>query len=148
MITIRKKLIYIIIVMILLLPIAVNVNAQELYPPKEYDQLLKDYKDMYDIAQKYKKLYEEAERDVTEYKKLYQQEKADKQKYRDLYKSAEQDNKNLIKSNNRLQDLIDTQRGMINDLINKKEIGVITGVNITPANPENSGVILGFDFKF
>lgn len=124
------------------------VNAQELDTPKEYDQLLEDYKDMYDIAQKYKKLYEEAERDVTEYKKLYNQAEADVEEYRQLYKSAEENNRKLIESNNRLQDLIDTQREMINELINKKEIGIITGVNVVPANIENSGLILGFDFQF
>lgn len=124
------------------------VNAQELDPPEEYDQLLEDYKDMYDIAQRYKKLYEEAERDVTEYKNLYQHSEADAEEYRSLYKSSEENNKALIESNNRLQDLIDTQRDMINDLINKKEIGVITGVNVVPANIENSGIILGFDFQF
>ena len=134
--------------MILLLPIAVNVNAQELDPPEEYDQLLEDYRDMYDIAQKYKQLYEEAERDVTEYKKLYNQAEADVEEYRQLYKSAEENNRKLIDSNNRLQDLIDTQKQMIDDILNKKNIGIITGVNVVPANIENSGVILGFDFQF
>ena len=134
--------------MILLLPIAVNVNAQELDPPKEYDQLLEDYRDMYDIAQKYKKLYEEAEKDVTEYKKLYNQAEADVEEYRQLYKSAEENNRKLIDSNNRLQDLIDTQKNMIDDILNKKDIGIITGVNVVPANIENSGIIVGFDFKF
>ena len=134
--------------MILLLPIAVNVNAQELDPPKEYDQLLEDYRDMYDIAQKYKKLYEEAEKDVTEYKKLYNQAEADVEEYRQLYKSAEENNRKLIDSNNRLQDLINTQKNMIDDILNKKDIGIITGVNVVPANIENSGVILGFDFQF
>jgi phosphoglycolate phosphatase-like HAD superfamily hydrolase len=134
--------------MILLLPIAVNVNAQELDPPKEYDQLLEDYRDMYDIAQKYKKLYEEAEKDVTEYKKLYNQAEADVEEYRQLYKSAEENNRKLIDSNNRLQDLIDTQKDIIDDILNKKEIGIITGVNVVPANIKNSGIILGFDFQF
>lgn len=124
------------------------VNAQELDAPKEYDQLLEDYKDMYDIAQKYKKLYEEAERDVTEYKKLYNQAEADVEEYRQLYKSAEENNRKLIDSNNRLQDLIDTQKEMIDEILNKKDIGIITGVNVVPANIENSGVILGFDFQF
>lgn len=124
------------------------VNAQELDPPKDYDQLLEDYKDMYDIAQKYKQLYEEAERDVTEYKKLYNQAEDDVEEYRSLYKSAEENNKALIDSNNRLQDLIDTQKNMIDDILNKKNIGIITGVNVVPANPENSGIILGFDFQF
>ncbi|SFL93209.1 hypothetical protein [Halanaerobium salsuginis] len=124
------------------------VNAQELDPPEEYDQLLEDYRDMYDIAQKYKKLYEEAERDVTEYKKLYNQAEADVEEYRQLYKSAEENNRKLIDSNNRLQDLIDTQKDMIDDILNKKEIGIITGVNVVPANIKNSGIILGFDFQF
>ncbi|MFW6271336.1 MAG: hypothetical protein ACOC4G_14860 [Bacillota bacterium] len=103
---------------------------------------------MYDIAQKYKQLYEEAESDVTEYKKLYNQAETDAEEYRSLYKSAEENNKALIESNNRLQDLIDTQKDMIDDVLNKKEIGIITGVNVVPANIENSGVILGFNFSF
>lgn len=136
------------IVIILLLPIAVNVNAQKLDPSKEYDQLLKDYHDMYDIAQRYKKLYEEAERDVTEYKKLYNQAEADVEEYRALYKNAEENNQTLIDSNNRLQDLIDTQKQMIDDILNKKKIGIITGVNVVPANIDYSGIILGVDFQF
>lgn len=124
------------------------VNAQELDPPKEYDQLLEDYRDMYDIAQKYKQLYEEAERDVTEYKELYNQAEVDVEEYRQLYKSAEESNRKLIDSNNRLQDLINTQKDMIDDILNKKNIGIITGVNVVPSNIENSGIIFGFDFQF
>lgn len=146
MITIKRLLVFLIVLSLLFVPIV--VNAQELDPPKEYDQLLKDYRDMYDIAQKYKQLYEEAERDVTEYKKLYNQAEADVEEYRQLYKSAEENNRKLIDSNNRLQDLIDTQKQMIDDILNKKNIGIITGVNVVPANIENSGVILGFDFQF
>lgn len=146
MITIKRLLVFLIVLSLLFVPIV--VNAQELDPPKEYDQLLEDYRDMYDIAQKYKKLYEEAERDVTEYKKLYNQAEADVEEYRQLYKSAEENNRKLIDSNNRLQDLIDTQKDMIDDILNKKEIGIITGVNVVPANIENSGIILGFDFQF
>ena len=146
MITIKRLLVFLIVLSLLFVPIV--VNAQELDPPKEYDQLLEDYRDMYDIAQKYKKLYEEAERDVTEYKKLYNQAEADVEEYRQLYKSAEENNRKLIDSNNRLQDLIDTQKDMIDDILNKKNIGIITGVNVVPANIENSGIILGFDFQF
>jgi predicted nuclease with TOPRIM domain len=145
-ITIKRLLVFLIVLSLLFVPIV--VNAQELDPPKEYDQLLKDYRDMYDIAQKYKQLYEEAERDVTEYKKLYNQAEADVEEYRQLYKSAEENNRKLIDSNNRLQDLIDTQKQMIDDILNKKNIGIITGVNVVPANIENSGIILGFDFQF
>jgi len=145
-ITIKRLLVFLIVLSLLFVPIV--VNAQELDPPKEYDQLLEDYRDMYDIAQKYKKLYEEAERDVTEYKKLYNQAEADVEEYRQLYKSAEENNRKLIDSNNRLQDLIDTQKDMIDDILNKKNIGIITGVNVVPANIENSGIILGFDFQF
>jgi predicted nuclease with TOPRIM domain len=145
-ITIKRLLVFLIVLSLLFVPIV--VNAQELEPPKEYDQLLEDYRDMYDIAQKYKKLYEEAEKDVTEYKKLYNQAEADVEEYRQFYKSAEESNRKLIDSNNRLQDLIDTQKQMIDDILNKKNIGIITGVNVVPANIENSGVILGFDFQF
>ncbi|KXS39997.1 MAG: hypothetical protein AWU54_2141, partial [Candidatus Frackibacter sp. T328-2] len=45
-------------------------------------------------------------------------------------------------------DLIDTQKQMIDDILNKKNIGIITGVNVVPADIKNSGVILGFDFRF
>ena len=146
MITIKRLLVFLIVLSLLFVPIV--VNAQELDPPKEYDQLLEDYRDMYDIAQKYKKLYEEAEKDVTEYKKLYNQAEADVEEYRQFYESAEENNRKLIDSNNRLQDLIDTQKQMIDDILNKKNIGIITGVNVVPANIKNSGVILGFDFQF
>jgi predicted nuclease with TOPRIM domain len=145
-ITIKRLLVFLIVLSLLFVPIV--VNAQELDPPKEYDQLLEDYRDMYDIAQKYKKLYEEAEKDVTEYKKLYNQAEADVEEYRQFYESAEENNRKLIDSNNRLQDLIDTQKQMIDDILNKKNIGIITGVNVVPANIENSGIILGFDFQF
>lgn len=146
MITIKRLLVFLIVLSLLFVPIV--VNAQELDPPKEYDQLLEDYRDMYDIAQKYKKLYEEAEKDITKYQKLYNQAEADVEEYRQLYKTAEENNRKLIDSNNRLQDLIDTQKQMIDDILNKKNIGIITGVNVVPANIENSGVILGFDFQF
>jgi len=145
-ITIKRLLVFLIVLSLLFVPIV--VNAQELDPPKEYDQLLEDYRDMYDIAQKYKKLYEEAEKDITKYQKLYNQAEADVEEYRQLYKTAEENNRKLIDSNNRLQDLIDTQKQMIDDILNKKNIGIITGVNVVPANIENSGVILGFDFQF
>ena len=114
MITIKRLLVFLIVLSLLFVPIV--VNAQELDPPKEYDQLLEDYRDMYDIAQKYKKLYEEAEKDVTEYKKLYNQAEADVEEYRQFYESAEENNRKLIDSNNRLQDLIDTQKQMIDDI--------------------------------
>ena len=134
MTTLNRLLIVLVVFLIFVFVFSFTVEAQELAIPDDYDTLLARYKDMADIAMQYKGLYEEAESDLLRYKELYEQ--------------AEMDNRRLLQSNQKLQGLIDTQSEIINELLNKKNIGIITGVNIVPANLGKSGVIVGFDFRF
>ena len=124
------------------------LNAQEPRPPdtykdlkQAYEELFADYLEMEDIALDYKALYEETEKDL-------EASEQDVDKYRTLYESAERDNERLLGSVERWKGLYQTEREMVKELLKRKNIGVITGVNIVPANIEKSGVIVGFDFRF
>lgn len=122
--------------------------GQSLNPPDTYDELLEEYKDMFEIAQEYKGLYEEAESDLTKTLKLLEQSEADLNEYKQLYNDSQEDLTELETSVDNLYKLTETQSDMIDDLLNKKQLGIITGLNITPTHIEDSGIILGFTFNF
>ena len=107
---------------ILTIPVlAETPDINNLKIPDSYDKLVPKYRDMALIAIEYQQLYRE----------------------------AEADNKELIKSNENMQQLIKTQQEIIDKLLKKDgSIGVFTGINYTPVKPLNSGVIIGVNKQF
>lgn len=91
-----------------------------LYIPDSYEELVEMYKEAVMIAIEYQQLYLEAEQDIEV----------------------------LVRSNENLQKLIEAQREIIEELLRRKGFGIITGLNITPANLENTGILLGVEYKF
>lgn len=91
-----------------------------LYIPDSYEELVEMYKEAVMIAIEYQQLYLEAEQDIEV----------------------------LVRSNENLQKLIEAQREIIDELLKRKGFGIITGLNITPANLENTGILLGVEYKF
>jgi hypothetical protein len=92
----------------------------DLYIPDSYEELVEMYKEAVMIAIEYQQLYLEAEQDIEV----------------------------LVRSNENLQKLIEAQREIIEELLKRKGFGIITGLNITPANLENTGILLGVEYKF
>lgn len=92
----------------------------DLYIPDNYEELVEMYKEAVMIAIEYQQLYLEAEQDIEV----------------------------LVRSNENLQKLIEVQREIIEKLLKRKGFGIITGLNITPANLENTGILLGVEYKF
>lgn len=91
-----------------------------LYIPDSYEELVEMYKEAVMIAIEYQQLYLEAEQDIEV----------------------------LVRSNENLQKLIEAQREIIEELLKRKGFDIITGLNITPANLENTGILLGVEYKF
>lgn len=92
----------------------------DLYIPDNYEELVEMYKEAVMIAIEYQQLYLEAEQDIEV----------------------------LVRSNENLQKLIEAQREIIEKLLKRKGFGIITGLNITPANLENTGILLGVEYEF
>ena len=92
----------------------------DLYIPDNYEELVEMYKEAVMIAIEYQQLYLEAEQDIEV----------------------------LVRSNENLQKLIEAQREIIEELLKRKGFGIITGLNITPANLENTGILLGIEYVF
>ncbi|MBO8126228.1 MAG: hypothetical protein H0Z38_03215 [Firmicutes bacterium] len=82
-------------------PITVLAETSEI--PSDYDQLLQYYREMSQIAAEYKKLYEEAEKDVSR----------------------------LIESNKNLQKLVQEQQKIIESLFKKDRLAISAGVTFT-----------------
>jgi len=95
-------------------------SPPNLYIPDNYEELVEMYKEAVMIAIEYQQLYLEAEQDIEV----------------------------LVRSNENLQKLIEAQREIIEKLLKRKGFGIITGLNITPANLENTGILLGVEYKF
>ena len=92
----------------------------DLYIPDSYEELVEMYKEAVMIAIEYQQLYLEAEQDIEV----------------------------LVRSNENLQKLIEAQREIIEALLKRKGFGIVTGLNITPANLENTGILLGIEYEF
>ena len=92
----------------------------DLYIPDNYEELVEMYKEAVMLAIEYQQLYLEAEQDIEV----------------------------LIRSNENLQRLIEAQREIIEALLKRKGFGIVTGLNITPANLENTGILLGIEYEF
>lgn len=103
---------------------------------------------MFAIAQEYKALYEEAEADLSITLDKLNEAESDIDRYRQLYEDSKEDINVLQSSVDNLYKLTETQSIMIEELLNKKKFSIMTGLNITPTNLENSGILLGFNFSF
>ena len=91
-----------------------------LYIPDSYEELVEMYKEAVLLAIEYQQLYLEAEQDIEV----------------------------LVRSNENLQKLIEAQREIIEALLKRKGFGIVTGLNITPANLKNTGILLGIEYEF
>lgn len=87
-------------VLLLVIMLLVTGPVQAVEPGDEFDQLLQYYSEMSQIAQEYKRLYEEAEADLAA----------------------------LIASNQRLQRLIEEQQKIINNLLKSSKVSISAGV--------------------
>jgi len=92
----------------------------DLYIPDNYEELVEMYKEAVLLAIEYQQLYLEAEQDIEV----------------------------LVRSNENLQKLIEAQREIIEALLKRKGFGIVTGLNITPVNLENTGILLGIEYEF
>lgn len=139
MIAIKRLIIFAFVLILLFTPYL--ATAQELDVPDDRKALEEAYRDMFDIAQKYKKLYEEEAAD----RKEIQQER---DKYKELYESAELDVERLLTSVDNWKELYQTEREMVMELMNRKDMSVSTGIGYNFKNPDESLALLQFEFGF
>lgn len=104
-----------------------DLKIEDLIIPDTYNELVEAYKDIADIAVGYQRLYSEAEQALTE---------------------SEADNQALMEVIKNLQGLIKTQQDIIDKLLNKNRINILTGVTYIPMHPSYSGIILGLTWEF
>lgn len=104
-----------------------DLKIEDLIIPDTYDELVEAYKNVADIAIGYQRLYNETEQALAE---------------------SEADNQALMEVIKNLQDLIETQQDIINKLLDKDRINILTGVTYIPMHPDYSGIILGFTWEF
>ena len=104
-----------------------DVAVDDLDPPDEYEQLLERYKEMAEIALRYRDLYQEAEQDVIR---------------------LEQRAENLILQLERQQDLIEMQDELIDDLISQGDDNffIVAGLNYLPVRNERQ-VYVGLQYR-
>lgn len=114
-------------------------SAQQLDIPDTKEALEEAYRDMFEIAQEYKKLYEEERSDRIE----LQQEN---EKWKELYQGAELDVERLLTSVENWKELYYSEREMVMELM-KKEMSISTGVGYNIKNPDESLILLEFGFS-
>ena len=95
-------------------------GIENLIIPDNYSDLLIAYKDIAGIAIGYQKLYNE----------------------------AEADNQALMEVVKNLQSLIKVQQDIIDDLLQKNRVNILTGISYTPLNPSYSSILLGLTWDF
>jgi len=157
MIKIKKLLIIIIALVLIFFPGQINAQDQS---DVSYQKLLERNQELTEIAEEYKKMWEEAEKQLNiadelyskeksekeKFKMLYEEEREDKKEYRQLYQSSNEDLKKVSKSNERLQSYIDSLNETIDKHLGKSNISVSTGIGINAKNPDESLFIVGFEF--
>lgn len=141
----KRTLIFILVLIFIFTPYVVSAQNGELIIPDTHEELVKRYKEMAGIAQKYKELYEETDNNFMELQEKYQEAEQNIKEYKSLYENQKQQTEKVLESNERLQDFINTQSEVIDDLLNKKNISVNTGIGINVVNPEESLILLGFE---
>ena len=139
MIIIKRLIIFAIVLTLLFAPYL--ANAQELNVPDDREALVEAYRDMFEIAQEYKELYEEEAAD----RKEIQQER---DKYKELYQSAESDVERLLISIDNWRELYQTEREMVKELMSRKDISLSTGIGYNFKNPDESLALLQIQFGF
>ena len=142
------KWLVILLVVLILLFVPYAVNAQSLDPPSDYDTLLEKYEEMYQIAQGAMDLADERKVQADKWKNLYNKEREDKLKWKQLYEESEKNLQTTIKSNERLQDMIDKFDNLLKESLKKSDLSLSTGIVYTPINPENTGILVGFQYGF
>jgi hypothetical protein len=125
-----------------------TATAQSLEPPSDYDSLLEKYEEMYQIAQEAMDLADERKAQADKWKNLYEKEREDKLEYKKLYEQSEKNLEATMKSNERLQDMIDRLDNLLKESLKKSDLSLNTGIVYTPINPENTGILVGFQYGF
>ena len=142
----KRLIILLVILSIILIPF--TATAQSLDPPSDYDSLLEKYEEMYQIAQEAMDLAEERKAQADKWKGLYEKERKDKLEYKKLYEESEKNLQTTMKSNERLQDMIDRLDNLLKESLKKSDLSLSTGIVYTPINPENTGILVGFQYGF
>ena len=146
MIAIRRLIILAIVLTLLFTPYL--ATAQELNIPDDRKALEEAYRDMFDIAKEYKKLYEEEHSDLVEIQQERDNYKEQADKWKELYENSEADVERLLESVNSWKDLYHSEREMVMELMNKKDMSVSTGIGYNFKNPDESLALLQFEFGF
>jgi len=141
----RRILIFALVLIFIFTPYVVSAQEKELDIPDTYEEVVKQYKDMARIAQKYKELYEESDSNFQELQVEYEKTQDNLNRMEELYENQQLQTEKALDSNARLQDFIETQSEIIDGLLNKKDISINTGVGVNLANPEESLIMLGFE---
>lgn len=142
----KRLIIFLMVLSIVFTPFL--VNAQSLDPPSNYDDLLEKYEEMYKIAQDAMDLADERKAQADKWKGLYEKEREDKLEYKKLYEDTENQLNTIIKSNERLQDMVDRLDNLLKESLKSSDLSLNTGIVYTPMNPENTGVMVGFQYGF
>lgn len=139
----KRVLISLLILSILFTPYI--ISAQELDIPNDREVLEERYKEMAQIAQKYKELYEESNNNFQELESKYNETQQNLEEYKELYEDQKLQTERALESNARWQGLFKTQSEIIDGLLNKKDISINTGVGVNLAEPEESLIMIGFE---
>ena len=139
----KRVLVFILVLIFVFTPYI--VSAQELDIPDDREVLEEEYKKMAQIAQKYKELYEKSNNNFQKLESKYNETQQNLEEYKELYEDQKLQTERALESNNRWQDLFETQSEIIDGLLNKKDISINTGVGVNLANPEESLIMLGFE---
>lgn len=139
----RRTLIFMLVLIFIFTPYI--VSAQELDIPDDREVLEKRYKEMAQIAQKYKELYEKSNNNFQQLESKYKETQQNLEEYKKLYEDQKLQTERALESNNRWQGLFETQSEIIDGLLNKKDISINTGVGVNLVNPKESLIMLGFE---
>jgi Skp family chaperone for outer membrane proteins len=139
----KRLLVFVLVLIFIFTPYI--VSAQGLDIPNDREVLEERYKEMAQIAQKYKELYEESNNNFQKLESKYNETQQNLEEYKELYEDQKLQTERALESNNRWQDLFETQSEIIDGLLNKKDISINTGVGVNLANPEESLIMLGFE---
>lgn len=131
----KRLFIFLVVIALLLSPYL--VTAQE-----DADK----YEELYKIADEAVLKAEQAQEQSAEWRRLYEKERESKLKYKELYEDTKKDLEISIQSNKNLQDMVDRLDELLKDSLKSGGLSFSTGVMFVPNEPENSGIIVGFEY--
>lgn len=141
----KRLLVFVLVLIFIFTPYVISAQERELDIPDDREVLEERYKEMAQIAQKYKELYEESNNNFQKLESKYNETQQNLEEYKKLYEDQKLQTERALESNSRWQGLFETQSEIIDGLLNKKDISINTGVGVNLANPEESLIMLGFE---